>query len=136
MLGDEKICPLKNMTSLKLSAFPAIPEAATLPRFQIYCQTRTGAYTAEFKTDSVVDAVEAFLQYSPDFEGGELRLWNHEEKCVSASVEWITERTDFGFPVSSRKNVFHHRLLGVIARQLQMREGIREEIQQSVRMSA
>jgi hypothetical protein len=55
---------------------------------------------------------------------------------VSAAVEWRTEKTDFGFPVCNRANVFHDRLLGLIARQLQVREEIREEIQHSVRMSA
>jgi hypothetical protein len=127
---------MKNMISSELFAPPAIPEAATLPRFQIYRQTRTGAYTAEFKTDSAADAVGAFLNYSPAFEGGELRLWNHREQRVSASVEWSTEKTDFGFPVFNRTNVFHDRLLGVIARQMQVREEIREEIHQGVRMSA
>ncbi len=107
-----------------------------LPRFQIYRQTRTGAYTAEFKTDSAADAVGAFLNQSPAFEGGELRIWNHHEHRVSASVEWSTEKTDLGFLVFNRTNVLHDRLLGVIARQMQMREEIREEIQQCVRMSA
>ena len=55
---------------------------------------------------------------------------------VSASVEWSTEKTDFGFPVFNRTNVFHDRLLGLIARQMQVREEIREEIQHSFRMSA
>ena len=127
---------MKNMTSSDLFAPPANPEPATSPRFQIYRQTRTGAYTAEFKTDSAAEAVEAFLNYSPVFEGGELRLWNHREQHVSASVEWSAEKTDFGFPVFNRTNVFHDRLLGVIAREMQMREEIREEIQHSVRMSA
>ena len=51
-------------------------------------------------------------------------------------MEWNLEKTDFGFPVLNRTNVFHDRLLGVIARQIQMREEIREEIQNSVRISA
>jgi len=127
---------MKNMTSSELFAPSANPEATASPRFQIYRQTRTGAYTTEFRTDSAAEAVEAFLNHSPAFEGGELRIWNHREQHVSASVEWSTEKTDFGFPVFNRTNVFHDRLLGVIARQVQMREEIREEIQQCVRMSA
>ena len=101
-------------------------------RYQIYRQTHTGSYTVAFKTDSAVEAVECFLNQSPAFEGGELRIWNHREQRVSASVEWSMEKTDFGFPVFNRTNVFHDRLLGLIARQVQ----VREEIQQSVRMSA
>ncbi len=104
--------------------------------FQIYRQTHTGTYTVSFKTDSAVEAVEAFLNQSPAFEGGELRIWNHREQRVSASVEWNMEKTDFGFPVFNRTNVFHDRLLGVIALRIQMREEIREEIQHSARMSA
>lgn len=127
---------MKNMTASELFAPSTNPEAATLPRFQIYRQTRPGTYIAEFKTDSAAEAVEAFLNHSPAFEGGELRIWNRREQSVSASVEWNLEKTDFGFPVLNRTNVFHDRLLGVIARQIQMREEIREEIQHSVRMSA
>ena len=70
------------------------------------------------------------------FEGGELRIWNHREQRVSASVEWSREKTDFGFPVSNRTNVFHDRILCLIARQIQVREDIRAEIQHSIRMSA
>ena len=136
IVGNEITHPMKNMTSSELFAPPATSETAAAPRFQIYRQTRTGAYIAEFKTDSAAEAVEAFLNHSPAFEGGELRIWNHREQHVSASVEWSTEKTDFGFPVFNRTNVFHDRLLGVIARQIQMREEIREEIQHSVRMSA
>ncbi len=55
---------------------------------------------------------------------------------MSASVQWSTEKTDFGFPVFNRTNVFHDRLLGLIDRQMQVREEIREEIQHSARMSA
>lgn len=51
-------------------------------------------------------------------------------------MEWSTEKTDFGFPSFHRTNVFHDRLLGLIAREMQMREEIREEIRHSGRMSA
>lgn len=117
-------------------ASPTSAERATVSRYQLYRQTHKGTYTVEFKTDSAADAVEAFLKQSPAFEGGELRLWDHRAERVSAAVEWRTEKTDFGFPVCNRANVFHDRLLGLIARQLQVREEIREEIQHSVRMSA
>jgi len=70
---------MKNTTPSEPFAPPASAEATTLPRVQIYRQTRTGAYTAEFKTASAAEAVEAFLDHSPAFEGGELRIWNHRE---------------------------------------------------------
>lgn len=87
-------------------------------RFQIYRQTHTGIYAVSFKTDSAVEAVEAFLNQSPAFEGGELRLWDHREQGLSASVEWRMEKPDFGFLVFNRTNVFQDRLLSLIARQI------------------
>ncbi len=135
-MGIEKTEPMKNTNSQKQIAPSTSAEAATVSRYQIYRQTRTGTYTVEFKTDSAAVAVEAFLNQSPAFEGGELRIWNDREQRVSASVEWSPEKTDFGFPVFNRTNVFHDRLLGLIARQMQVREEIREELQHSVRMSA
>lgn len=94
---------MKNATLSESFMFPASPEPPTPPRFQI--------------------------NHSPAFEGGELRTWNHREQRMSASVGWSTEKTDFGFPVFNRTNVFHDRLLGVIAREMQVRVGIRAEIQ-------
>ena len=135
-VGIEKTDPMKNTNSQKQIALPTHAEAATVSRYQIFRETRTGTYPVEFKANSAAVAVEAFLNQSPAFEGGELRLWNDREQRVSASVEWSTEKTDFGFPVFNRTNVFHDRLLGLIARQMQVREEIREEIQHSVRMSA
>lgn len=127
---------MKNTPSPKQIAPSANPETATLSRYQIYRQTRSGTYTGEFKTDSPACAVEAFRNQSPAFEGGEIRIWNHREQRVGASVQWSMEKTDFGFPVFNRTNVFHDRLLGLVDRQLQVREEIREEVQHSVRMSA
>lgn len=127
---------MKNTPRSNHIAPPASAETATVLRYQIYRQTRTGTYTVEFKTDSAAEVVEAFLNQSPAFEGGELRIWNQREQRVSASVQWGMEKTDFGFPVFNRTNIFYDRLLGLIARQMQVRKEIREEIQQSVRMSA
>lgn len=125
---------MKNMTSSEISAPSANPAATALRRFEIYRQTHPGAYIAEFKTDSAAEAVEAFLNISPAFEGAGLRIWSHREQRVSASVEWITEEADFGFPVRHRKNIFHDRLLGLIARQIHIREEIRAEFQQGGRL--
>jgi len=113
----------------------APPETATVSRYHLYRQTHTENYTVPFKTDSAVEAVEAFLNQSPAFEGGEVRLWNHAEQRISAFVTWSTEKTEFGFPVLNRTNVFSERLLGLIAQETQVREEIREELQHGVNMS-
>jgi hypothetical protein len=134
-MGDERTHPMKNTTPSESFAPPASAETATLPRYQIYRQTHTGTNTVSFKTDSAVDAVEAFLNQSPAFAGGEVRLWNHAEQRISASVTWSTEKTEFGFPVLNRTSVFSERLLGLIAQEMQVREEIREELQRGVNMS-
>ena len=127
---------MKNTTLSESMTPPLSMEAAPSRRYQVYRQTHTGTYAAVFKTDSATEVVEAFLHQAPAFEGGELRIWNHQEQSLSASVKWRAETTDFGFPVFNRTNVFQDRLLGLIARQMQVREEIRAEIQRSVLMSA
>lgn len=52
---------MKNTNSQKQIAPPTNAEAATVSRYQIYRQTRTGTYTVELKTDSAAVAVEAFV---------------------------------------------------------------------------
>jgi hypothetical protein len=126
---------MKNTTRLENIAPSASAEIATVPRYHLYRQTHTGNYAVPFKTDSAVEAVEAFLNQSPAFEGGEVRLWNHPEQRTSAFVTWSTEKTDFGFPVFNRTNVFNERLLGLIAQQMQAREEILEELQHSVNLN-
>ena len=105
------------------------------PRYQIYRQARAGNFMPEFKTDSAREAVEMFAIMTPAFEGGAIRLWDHSGQHVSASVEWRPEKTDFGFIVYHRTNLFHDRLLGVIARQVQERETMRESLRQEAGMS-
>lgn len=100
--------------------------------YQIYRQTRTGAYQVGFRTDSPVEAVEAFLTQQPVFEGGEVRLWNHREQRIAASVVWLPERTAFGFRVNHRANVFHEAGLDGIAHEIREREAIRHQMGISV----
>lgn len=122
---------MKNTTHPENIAPPPNAETATVSRYHIYRQTHAGSYTVPFKTDSAVEAVEAFLNQSPAFEGGEVRLWNHPEQRISAFVTWSTEKTEFGFAVFNRTNVFNERLLGLIAQQIQ----VLEELQHSVHMN-
>ena len=124
---------MKNTSDSDLNAIPApAPES----RYQLYCQTRSGTYEVASTTDSSTDAVRAFMQQTPDFEGGEIRLWNQLDQRVSASVQWTTINDDMGFPVFKRANVFHDRLHRLIADQIQLEEKMRVEIQHSVQLSA
>src|SRR4051812_7353170 len=100
---------MKNTHDLNHIAPPPSGQTAMVSRYQIYRQTHSGSYTVPFKTDSAVEAVECFLNQPPAFEGGELRIWNHREQRVSAFVTWSTERTEFGFSVFNRINVFEDR---------------------------
>ena len=104
-------------------------------RYQLYRQTRTGAYEVATATDSTTVAVRAFLQQTPAFEGGEIRLWDQWDQRVSAAVQWTTIKTDTGFPVSQRANVFHDRLHRLIADQIQLEERMRVEIQHSIQLN-
>jgi len=100
--------------------------------YQVYCQTRTGAYQVGFNTDSPVEAVEAFLTQRPAFEGGEIRLWNRREQRIAASVVWLPQRTAFGFHVNHRANIFHEAGLDGIAHEIRESEAIRQQMGISV----
>ncbi len=104
-------------------------------RYQIFRQARAGNFMPEFKTDSATEAVEMFTIMTPAFEGGAIRLWDHSAQHVSASVEWRPERTDFGFFVYHRTNLFHDPVLGFISRHLQEREAMRETIRHETGIS-
>jgi hypothetical protein len=126
---------MKNTHELKHITHPTDAESSVVSRYQIYQQTRAGVFLPGVKTDSAVEIVEAFLNQSPAFEGGELRIWNHREQRMSASAEWSTERIDSGSFVRHRTNVFHDRLLGVIARQKQERETLYAAVRQETGMT-
>jgi len=127
---------MKNTPPSESFATPASAEPATSPRFQIYRQARTGNYMAEFKMDSVIEVVEAFLNHSPLFGAVELRILNHQEQRVSPSVERSAKETDFSSPVFNRTNVFHDRLFGLMARQVAEREAMRQAVRQRFRLTA
>jgi len=105
------------------------------PRYQIYRQGQAGNYHPEFATDSAVEAIEAFLAAKPAFEGGAVHLWDRQEQRSGASVRWATAKTEFGFAVGRRINIFHDVALGSMAREALEREALRREIQQGVGMS-
>lgn len=104
------------------------------PRFQIYRQTRAGNYVVGAQSDSAWEAIEEFLSATPMFEGGDVRIWDRRQQKIVASVVWGREETEFGFGVRHRTNLFHDRLFGLVARQIQNREAIRHEMQRSLGM--
>lgn len=126
---------MKTTSNAKPIIAAADAQTSAAARYQIYQQTRSGVFTPGFKSDSANEVVEAFLKQAPAFEGGDLRIWNHRVQEMSASVAWRTEKSEFGFPVHHRTNLFHDRLLGVVARQLQEREAIRAEVRQEAGMT-
>ena len=105
------------------------PDAvATVARYQIYRQNRAGLFLPGYRTDSAPEAVEAFLNQAPAFEGGGVRLLDHHDQRMVASVEWRTEKTDFGFPVHHRANRFHDAMIEQLAGEVQAREAMRTEL--------
>lgn len=105
------------------------PDAvATVARYQIYRQNRGGLFLPGYRTDSAPEAVEAFLNQAPAFEGGGVRLLDHHDQRMVASVEWRTEKTDFGFPVHHRANRFLHAMIEQLAGEVQAREAMRIEL--------
>lgn len=110
------------------------PVAHHAPRYQIFRQARAGNYMAEVKTDSPTEAVAMFAIMSPAYDGGDIRLWDNREQRVAASVEWHRQHTEFGFQVPQRTNVFHDRMLGILARQLAEKEALRVEVRNEIAM--
>ena len=127
---------MKSTTNEMSGAPSQVATASREPRYQIYRQARAGNFMPEFKTDSPVEAVEMFALMAPAFDGGAIRLWDHSGQHVSASVEWRPEETAMGFVVFHRTNLYHDRLLGVLARQIEEREAMRQEIHHGLRLSA
>jgi hypothetical protein len=123
---SERMTPMK--TTLAQSPLPApmTAGAAATRWYQIYRQTRDGIYAPGLQTDLAATAVEIFLRQSPVFDGGDIRLWDHQQQRTCASVKWTLEKTAFGFLVHRRTNVFYDRHLAEIAREIQVREFVRE----------
>ncbi|MBE7539530.1 MAG: hypothetical protein HS122_14110 [Opitutaceae bacterium] len=111
------------------TSFITGPDAeATVARYQIYRQNRAGLFLPGYRTDSAPEAVEAFLNQAPAFEGGGVRLLDHHDQRMVASVEWRTEKTEFGFPVHHRANRFHDVIIEQLAGDVQARAAMRMEL--------
>jgi hypothetical protein len=112
------------------------PSPPTPHRYQIYRQARSGLhYNHGSIIDSPENAVALFLNTSPAFEGGGVRLWDHYEQRHVASAEWFIETTRMGFPVRHRVNVYHDPALAVVAAQIVEQQRLEQEITDRVRMA-
>lgn len=105
-------------------------------RYRVYRQQRAGNYTVGLQTDTATEAVQAFLDTKPAFEGGTVRLWDRQADQIMASAEWDIETTRMGFAVRARRNVFHDEGAAVIARDIAQREALVQAIATDLRMSA
>jgi hypothetical protein len=105
-------------------------------RYQVYRQQRAGNYTIGLQTDTAAEAVQAFLDTKPAFEGGTIRLWDRQGDHMMASAEWDIETTRMGFAVRARRNVFHDDGAETIARDIAQREALVQAIAIDLRMSA
>lgn len=105
-------------------------------RYQVYRQQRAGYYTIGVQTDNAAEAVQAFLDTKPAFEGGNIRLWDRHGDHLLAAAEWDIETTRMGFSVRTRQNVFHDDGAAAIARDIAQREALVQAIATDLRMSA
>lgn len=105
-------------------------------RYQVYRQQRAGYYTIGVQTDIAAEAVQAFLDTKPAYEGGTIRLWDRHSDRLLAAAEWDIETTRMGFSVRTRQNVFHDVEAAAIARDIAQREALVQAIATDLRMSA
>lgn len=125
-----KLTPAQSSLSSPMTA-----RTATATGYQISRQTRAGVFVPCFQSDSPAIAVEAFLRQSPAFDGGEVRLWDTQQQRLSATVKWTFARTANGLRPRQRVNVFYDRRLAELAREIQVREFLREVLRQEMAMT-
>ena len=114
----------------------AEPPAAAPHRYQIYRQAKNGLHHNHGPViDSPDEAVALFLQTTPAFEGGGVRLWDHTEMRIAASAEWQVETTRMGFAVRHRSNVFYDPALALVASRIAEREQLEQAITDRLRMA-
>lgn len=106
------------------------------PRYEVYRQNRAGNFALTFETSRPLDAMLAFMDTAPAFEGGDVRIWDRHEERLIATAEWTVERTGMGFYVRTRKNVFHDNDAAALARLVAQREALVQAIAHELRLSA
>lgn len=117
------------------SPITTVGAEASAARYQIYRQNRAGQFLPGYRSNSAPEAVEAFLNQAPAFDGGGVRLLDLREERMVASVEWTTEKTDFGFPVHHRVNHFHDAVIEQLAGEALARESLRLELRREASLS-
>lgn len=105
-------------------------------RYQVYRQQRAGYYTVGLQTNHAIEAVQAFLDTKPAYEGGTIRLWDRSGDRLLAAAEWDIETTRMGFSVRTRQNVFHDDETAAMARDIVQREALVQAIATDLRLSA
>lgn len=93
-------------------------------RFQIQRESRGGNFIPGVSTDSETEVIEAFMLQAPVYDGGAIRVLDHFEQHIVASVKWTIARTEIGLPVLERANVFHDWHFAMIACDLLMQKKI------------
>lgn len=110
--------------------------ATEQPRYGVYRQTRAGSFVRTFETSRPLDAMLAFMDTTPAFEGGDVRIWDRHEQRLLAAAEWMVERTGMGFYVRTRKNVFLDADAAALGRLVAQREALVQAIANELRLSA
>lgn len=98
-----------------------------LPRFRV-CHRSGENHERRFATDSAEAAVQHFLTVAPLDKQDDLYIWDRQEKRIVAQLEWIEEKTTFGFTIPVRSNQFHESSFTDIARNLCERAEIRRAV--------
>jgi len=122
-------------TNHESSLITAAGPKVSAGRYQIYRQNRAGLFHPGYCSDSAPEAVEAFFSQAPAFDGGEVRLFDHRDQRMVATVEWRIEKTDFGFLVHHRVNRFHDAMIKQLADEVQVRETMRLELRREATLT-
>jgi hypothetical protein len=121
-------------TTEQIESDAAVP--STQPRYEVYRQNRAGSFVRTFESSRPLDAMLAFMDTTPAFEGGEVRIWDRHQERLLAAAEWTIEQTGMGFYVRTRKNVFHDDEAASLARLVAQREALVQAIAHELRLSA
>lgn len=93
-------------------------------RFQVIVEDAAGVYVSNTVAESPEEAVEAFLVQAPGCDGGEISLFDCDERRIVASVNWKADTTEIGLRVPHRQNIFHDWHLALIALEVQNRRAV------------
>jgi hypothetical protein len=111
---------------------PPAPSVRRVGRFQVIVESAAGLCVSGGFTDSLEEAVEAFITRVPGYEEGEVTLFDRDEQRVVALVKWKMGLTEIGLRVLHRQNIFHDWHLALIACEVQKRRAVQAAIQLTV----